>query len=163
MNESQFWNSHVGPNMGKLGHFSRVENAVEYGCPDVNYAIKGQQGWLELKVVRKGQVYFRRSQIPWLKARLRHCGNRGLWVLGAEEDGSKFYLWFAETVVNAPRFPHKQGVYVKVKDLLARATWSGAINWTDLAVALVFNAGLKNDFPSPLVRGTYEEDDRRAS
>lgn len=68
--------------LGRFGHWHRIENIVGDGTPDVNYAMSGAEGWLELKCIesipaRKDTQLFglnglRPEQIEWLVARSRH-------------------------------------------------------------------------------------------
>jgi hypothetical protein len=48
--EAALWDV-VRENLAPFGHFTRVENRVEPGTPDVNYALNGArgEGWIELK------------------------------------------------------------------------------------------------------------------
>ncbi len=34
--------------LGPFGHLVRIENSVEKGTPDVNYCLRGGEGWVEL-------------------------------------------------------------------------------------------------------------------
>jgi hypothetical protein len=63
-------------------HVKRIENAVEKGTPDVNYCIRGAEGWLELKEADlwpvKGGVlrldHYTNEQRIWHKLRNRAGG-----------------------------------------------------------------------------------------
>jgi hypothetical protein len=62
------------------GDWIRIENVAGTGVPDVNYAIRGVEGWTELKVIRRKtwdplkpvQVCLRKEQFAWLMRRGRH-------------------------------------------------------------------------------------------
>ena len=68
---------------GKLprGHFCRVEPPPSPGIPDVNYCIKGVEGWIELKMGLLRERPFnarnkglRISQKRWIRERLKTNG-----------------------------------------------------------------------------------------
>lgn len=75
MSERDLWHDLRGAVTS--GHWVRVENAIVPGTPDVNWAMHGTEGWLELKeipcwpkpdaVVRVD--HFTREQRIWLKKR----------------------------------------------------------------------------------------------
>jgi hypothetical protein len=57
----------------------RVENSMDTGTPDVFYTSKNNEGWIELKYIKKFpvrlnttiKVPFRAGQYAWVKRRLR--------------------------------------------------------------------------------------------
>ena len=68
------------------GHLVRIENLVAAGTPDVNFAIAGNDGWIELKSTatlpkRSATAVFGSShnlgpeQIEWLVQRARHSSS----------------------------------------------------------------------------------------
>ena len=62
------------------GRWKRIENAVEKGCPDINYTLTvppGRQGWMELKIFSRLGIpppHFTREQIMWGEEEVRHGG-----------------------------------------------------------------------------------------
>lgn len=80
MNEAELYRRIVRPKLGSWGDCRRVENSVDSGMPDVNYAFDGVNGWLELKLSHGGLYHFEKFQLPWLKRRARH--SKDVWVLG---------------------------------------------------------------------------------
>lgn len=84
------------------GDWCRVENGVGPGTPDVNYCLgPGREGWLELKVSKKGldpgrpgdttiQCTLRPAQLAWLSRRRAAGGRVG--VLWGLRDGTVVYI-----------------------------------------------------------------------
>jgi hypothetical protein len=128
MNETEFFRVHVRPRLERYGTYDRVENAVGTGMFDVNYAIEGTQGWLELKMVHSGgKIFFEKFQLPWLKRRARHTGNSGLWVLATDGKGA-IWLYGPKTLLAAPRTPYKDWVILQQVDL-SPTIYSGIKPW----------------------------------
>ena len=48
MKESGLWAT-VSRNVSRFGLFERIENLLASGIPDVNFLVKGIEGWIELK------------------------------------------------------------------------------------------------------------------
>lgn len=83
MREDELYKRYVQPRLSDWGDCCRVENTVDSGMPDVNYAIEDTHGWLELKVTHGGLYHFERFQLPWLKRRARH--SKDVWVLALHD------------------------------------------------------------------------------
>lgn len=83
MSEDALWDR-IRRNVGHRGHFTRIEYNPTAGVPDVQYVIKGVEGWLELKFredtpVRAETPAFlhgglRDDQIAWNYTHHRHGG-----------------------------------------------------------------------------------------
>jgi hypothetical protein len=133
--EGNLYTNIVKPRLAVWGDHSRIENAVSYGLPDISYAIKGTQGWLELKVPKDGRLYFQPFQLSWMKQRVKHTNNKGVWVLACDNDAMQLYR--GVDMSNAPRVPYKRWITVdqdKVKPWVAgRAPWP----WSEIRVALM--------------------------
>lgn len=76
------------------GDYSRVEPPPSPGIPDLNFCISGVEGWIELKVLRKGRFPFaerflRTSQKRWI--RIRHRNRGRVFVLA--KDGDYMVIW----------------------------------------------------------------------
>lgn len=97
---SQVWHvtrEHLSP----FGRLVRIENRLEIGFPDVYFCLRGQSGWIELKLLPlSGRVpdHFTREQLLWGRAeyeaggRWYLLGKRGAhWVL---YDYPKAEQWF---------------------------------------------------------------------
>lgn len=88
MTESDWW-ALVKVQLDRWGDSCRIESTTGGGVPDVNYAIDGHHGWIELKVAKAGKLYFERFQIPWMRRRLRHMD--AVWVLALVDDELRLY------------------------------------------------------------------------
>lgn len=71
MTESDFW-LQVKANLP--GHMVRIENLAGIGTPDVNACHDGSECWLELKVAKGHQIYFRSAQIVFMTRRVAEGG-----------------------------------------------------------------------------------------
>lgn len=79
-------------------HFTRHEDKVTFGIPDVSYGIAGRNGWIELKSYRLPPLTsipsfnkFKRTQRSWLKNRGRTGSN--CWVLTGFGDNILLLSW----------------------------------------------------------------------
>jgi len=74
------------------GHYSRVESETSPGIPDVNFCVRGVEGWVELKSTAKtsGHPFRRRgdkgkglraAQIRWITGRVKEGGR--VWILAS--------------------------------------------------------------------------------
>tara|TARA_R100000687_G_C6416721_1_gene148997 strand:- start:514 stop:948 length:435 start_codon:yes stop_codon:yes gene_type:complete len=68
--------------LGPLGQWTRIENVVGTGMPDVNW-FPGTDIWIELKVVHGTKVFFQASQISWAKHRHKKRGS--VWIIAKGE------------------------------------------------------------------------------
>ncbi len=93
MKESGFWRK-LRPLMRAAAPgivVERIESWSTPGFPDVSGTWKGQDFWLELKIIRDGRVKMRPDQVRWLERRWQ----AGSWsfILACEpEFGSLFLL-----------------------------------------------------------------------
>ena len=71
MTESDFW-LQVKANVP--GHLIRIENLAGVGTPDVNACHNGIECWLELKVAKGHQIYFRAAQVVFMTRRVAEKG-----------------------------------------------------------------------------------------
>lgn len=134
--EAWLYRNRVGPGLGCHGHVLRVENLLESGTPDVNYAIGGVQGWVELKVERDGVIHLEKYQVPWHRRRLRHCGGLGLWFLIMDEEGETLRLVPSRLVVEAPKSFYRKWTVVRVADLPQHHFQRKPIDWALVAEIL---------------------------
>lgn len=56
------------------GTFTRIENVATPGIPDVHF-FNGKDIWIELKIAKGNFIYFRMSQITWMRNRHKYNGN----------------------------------------------------------------------------------------
>ncbi len=89
MSEGDLWQWVRGQLVEAGADFTRVENLLEVGTPDVTYCLPGGvEGWLELKHVHKWparegtrvRVKFEPGQVPWLLDRAARGGRVRLLV-----------------------------------------------------------------------------------
>ena len=121
MNEADFYRGHVRSRLASWGDYARVENAVGTGMPDINYAIDGVQGWVEIKVAHaNGCLYFQVFQLAWFRKRARHTRGSGLYVLALV--GPSVCLYSADTLLEAPRTTTTRWVVIDTKILTPCAT-----------------------------------------
>lgn len=126
MTEADFSRNDVMPHLLQWGDASRIENTTESGTPDISYAIAGIQGWIELKLIRQGKLTFEKFQLSWLKKRLRHSrGN--LWLFATDEEA--LYIYSAEQLLAAPRYPYKDMIQVLIEDLTPPLVHSPTKPW----------------------------------
>jgi Holliday junction resolvase len=71
MTESDFW---LQCKANLPGHMVRIENVAGIGTPDVNACHNGVECWLELKVAKGHQIYFRSAQIVFMTRRVAEGG-----------------------------------------------------------------------------------------
>lgn len=71
MTESDFW---LQCKSNLPGHMVRIENVAGVGTPDVNACHDGVECWLELKVAKGHQIYFRSAQIVFMTRRVAEGG-----------------------------------------------------------------------------------------
>lgn len=76
------------------GHFTRIESESSPGVPDVNYCVRGSEGWIELKAskpMRSGHPFRRKGlrpeQLRWIEKHLHHDGV--IWIIASV--GSQVY------------------------------------------------------------------------
>ncbi len=92
---------------GAFGHFERIENRVNVGTPDVNYALNGArgEGWIELKDIDKAPAradtilrieHVTEVQKEWWLTRARAGGR--VWVLLRIHRPAREYLMFSGEV-----------------------------------------------------------------
>jgi len=73
----------------------RIESGgTGLGIPDLNYAVDGSEGWLELKQIVSGlKIGMRPMQVAWIERRIRHGGRVLIMVRKGDEvwlfDGSE--------------------------------------------------------------------------
>ena len=102
--ETRFWKWLSGV-LPPEGHFSRVEPPPSPGIPDVNFCLRGAEGWMELKVRRAVQYPFktrallRASQRRWFKQRIDAHGR----VLACVLIGSYVHFLRAENALRVGR------------------------------------------------------------
>lgn len=79
MTEKNFW-GRVRENLKPYGELERIESLVGSGVPDVNYCLRGREGWIELKWLPRwpkrvsSLVRFPKlklTQVLWLERRRR--------------------------------------------------------------------------------------------
>lgn len=74
MKESSFW-GYLKRYLPADGHYTRIENSISSGFPDVHYTLEGFSGTIELKSTKRpGAKYpfngtdgLRKSQIAWIE------------------------------------------------------------------------------------------------
>ena len=126
MDEATFSRQHVMPRLLQWGDATRVENTATSGMPDISYAIAGIQGFVEMKVIRQGKLSFEKFQLPWLRKRLRHArGN--LWLFAT--DGDALYVYSAEQLLAAKRYPHGDMVQLFIEELAPPLFFSPTQPW----------------------------------
>lgn len=126
MTESEWW-SRVKVQFSRQGDVCRIESTTGGGVPDVNYAIQGHHGWIELKVAKRGKLIFEKFQIPWLRRRLHHMD--ALWILALV--GPELCLYHASEIVSAPSYlaVTKQKTWTVVNTLDIMASVRGPKPW----------------------------------
>jgi hypothetical protein len=128
--ESSLW-VRIRNSVGHVGDWQRIEFNPEAGVPDVNYCIKGAEGWLELKFrkdvpAREDTPVFkfkglRPEQVAWINRRSR---NHGRVFICAQV---KNYLILIDGKEASNFNTYSFG------ELLRRSTWArkGGVQWED--------------------------------
>ena len=129
--ESGFY-GHVRSGLGKVGHVSRVESSAASGMPDVSFAARGREAWLELKVEKPGcKLYFELSQPLWMRERVRVGVTP--WILWLSYDESWVYLAKAQTLLLAEKEYKREQVVVKSEYLKDHAWKRRLVPWREIA------------------------------
>lgn len=113
MSEKNMWHR-MRSTIAKSGHWQRIEDGLSMGVPDVNYCIRGVEGWIELKEIAdwpvrdKTPVSFRweREQRFWAKKRGKAGGNVWL-LLYVKKTNEWLWFWWEDVAVN--EFGHSIG------------------------------------------------------
>jgi hypothetical protein len=75
--------------------WTRIENLVSTGIPDVNGVLNGSEAWLELKYVASGfKIHFQPTQPPWIFRRALSGGR--VYVLARK--GDVLYLYHGQQI-----------------------------------------------------------------
>ena len=126
LTETEFSRNDIMPHLLQWGDATRIETTTISGMPDISYAIAGLQGFVELKIVRQGKLTFEKFQLPWFRKRLRHAkGN--LWLFAT--DGAALYVYSAEQLLKAPRYPKGDMVQLFIEELEPPLVFSPAKPW----------------------------------
>lgn len=80
INEKQFRRMIVQIIESVGGHVSMIESPeLSPGAPDLNWCIRGMEGWTELKVSKKGEApNIRKTQRAWIRRRVQAGGRVNL-------------------------------------------------------------------------------------
>ena len=93
--ETRFYRNRVYPQLNKLKNigFSRLENSVSSGDPDLSITYKGKTTFIELKVSRgpRGAMSFRPLQCNWHRREKKAGGN--ILVLTYNQLDKKMYAF----------------------------------------------------------------------
>lgn len=73
------------------GFYTRIENTISSGIPDVLIVINGKTVLLELKVLRSGRIKFLSSQIVWATHFYNNYGIHYYCLVGSGEDIYRLY------------------------------------------------------------------------
>lgn len=133
--ESQFWAS-IRPAF-REGHATRVENPACPGTPDVNWCVRGVEGWIELKSIRKPPArpttivrcrHYTQEQKIWLTERKKAGGRVHLLV----KIGKRYMLFSSRE-----SFERFGSVPMGVLAKLAQATWLDRLDKQELIEELM--------------------------
>lgn len=72
-------------------HWTRIENSVGSGMPDLNGCINGIEFWVELKLVLPAGVLLRPMQYAWSHVRHRYGGR--IFILAMDERKKLIHLY----------------------------------------------------------------------
>jgi len=88
------------------GHWQRIEDGINRGIPDVNYCIRGVEGWIELKEIANWPrrvntpVVFRWEKEQRFWARRRGKAGGLVWLLLAVKESREWLLFWWEDVIS---------------------------------------------------------------
>lgn len=74
----------------RYGHWTRIENAVTSGVPDVYVCVGPKDFWIELKVLHR-LIKFRPAELAWMSNRMRE--DRDTVILAADDNQWKIYYF----------------------------------------------------------------------
>lgn len=134
MNEADFYSRYVQPCISSHGDCCRVENTVDGGMPDVNFAIRNTHGWLELKVVHSGLLHFEKFQLPWLKRRFRH--SKDVWVLVLHDTKGVVRLHTIPSILSCDFESKRKWTVVKADQPEYELELKLGTDWTSLVTTL---------------------------
>lgn len=98
------------PHFDQWGIVDRVENALGSGMSDIFYNFSGNVGWIETKLMKKGELYFEKFQPNWIRRHVRQ-GFPRMFIIAMDEEET-IYLWNAIDVISTqPRSYGKWTVY----------------------------------------------------
>lgn len=134
--EKEFYTRYVRPFLAGHGDHERVENSVGSGTPDVNYAIEGVEGWIELKLCRGDSLHFEKYQLPWHVRRLKH--NSRLYVMAYAPKSNMLYLYNSAYITSLPSTVRGRKVLVTPDPEWAEVSGLCHYNstWTDVLASL---------------------------
>lgn len=102
--ESRFYKNKIYPMLKKLkgARYTRIENSVGSGIPDLNFTYKGKTYWYELKVTKTnhGRIEFRAAQHNWHNKERKAGGNP--LCLAYDKKERKIYLFSSEGLTTCP-------------------------------------------------------------
>lgn len=74
------------------GDATRIETGMTgRGIPDLNYCLRGREGWIECKKCQANTIHFRPEQIAWAEKRLR-AGGRVFGAIRQMNSGDLFLI-----------------------------------------------------------------------
>lgn len=132
--ERGFWHEELKEPLNAMGHVTRIETyGLANGQPDVNYAIEGVDGNIELKAGnRKRALKLRPSQRSWFRQRTKAHGVA--WVLWRFrcDNGGVVYGIVPGHAVNSLDNTTNYSVWAA----LSAITWTDEINMEELKCIL---------------------------
>lgn len=132
--ESAMWR-YLRTGMGRRWMANRIESSTSAGIPDVEFAVSGASGWVELKSLKKfpswtdtnvSIPHLTADQRLWFKTRLKF--KRDCWLLVRCE--GDYFLFTGEQVPNIGKWTEQQW-----RDN-AHRVWGGGVDFEDLTHCL---------------------------
>lgn len=84
------------------GFYTRIENAISSGAPDVVAVYNGNIFFIELKILRSGKIKFQPSQIVWALDFFKERGLNYYCLVGSGDDVYRLYAM--STILTLKRF-----------------------------------------------------------
>lgn len=108
------------------GFYTRIENAISSGIPDVIAIINSKTIFIELKVLKSSGIYFLPSQIIWQLDFQKASGNNSYVLVGSRDDVIRLYDM--ATIIKLKRVPFNGYFLISLESVRPVAIGFPAIN-----------------------------------
>lgn len=128
------------PHFTLWGEFSRIENSIEPGMPDIFTCFSAQQSWVETKIMKRREgfecLWFQKFQLPWMR-RYSGAGLSNIFVIaGFDDDRGTMTVYHAKELLKAPTHPYQRWTLVRLTDINAVMEMKKPYDWEALRTLL---------------------------
>jgi hypothetical protein len=119
-----------------LGHYSRIENIAGSGIPDIHFFSEAHgDNWVEVKIVKGNQIYFRTAQITWMGK--RQACNGSVSIVARKDD----YIYILPSVLILDKEMRENGkqsiLNLKQFASLAGFCWKKPWDWDEIVKSML--------------------------